>query len=66
MKESDLILSVHRRNGHTFILIFQPEQRKEAFRAIARWASDEALPFSWMDAVRMGNEIHKETTNAHG
>ncbi len=49
------------RNGeHKFVLIFDGENRAEAYRSLGRWAADPRLPFSWVDAARSIAEVDSD------
>lgn len=51
------------RNGETFLVRFRDDQRADALRALARWASDPELPaFNWFTAATLSCRIRKLET----
>lgn len=39
--------------GEQWIIVYRPDQRADALRALGRWAADPDLSFTWHDAAVM-------------
>jgi len=46
-------------DGHYFAVMFDDATRQQAYRTIARWASNPELPFTWADAARMSQQVRE-------
>ena len=45
------------RGDEWYIIIFAPEQRREAFRQVGQWALNSDLSFDWKDAAELSGSI---------
>ncbi len=48
------------RGADRYIVLYDEDNKAEALKQLGRWASDRELTFTWMDAARLSQELHKE------
>lgn len=55
------------RNGHTWVLVWEPGRAVEACRVLGRWAADSRLRFTWSDAAVMNRLVweYEATARRH-
>ncbi len=47
------------RGNDRYIILYDADNKAEALKQLGRWACDKELTFSWYDAARLSQELHK-------
>lgn len=47
----------HERDGHAFVLRWEPGGESMALEALVGWVADPALPFDFLDAAQLSHRV---------
>ena len=50
------------KGGERYVFLYDDESRDETIRALARYASNPDLSFSWYDAAMLGQKVRGSTS----
>ncbi len=48
------------RGNDRYMIVYDADNKSEALKQLGRWASNRELSFTWMDAARLSQQLHKE------
>ncbi len=48
------------RGSDKYMIVYEEAAKAEALKQLGRWACNKELSFSWMDAARLSQQLHRE------